>query len=108
MTVPSSLGTAYPKPPVDPRERMRAFLANRPNFPNEEWLRYIDEWVAFSWDGKAILAHAADLESLEQRLVQAGIDPQDVGFEFVHTGDISDTGGAGIEIEQSPEPPETT
>jgi hypothetical protein len=64
---------------------MRAFLANRPRFPIEELLRFAGEWVAFSWDGKAILAHAADLESLGQELCRAGIDPQEVTFSSLAT-----------------------
>lgn len=79
---------AYPPPPADRHERMRAYLANRPNFPAEEWLRHVGRQIAMSWDGKAILASDPTFEGLMQRLEEQGIDPNEVSFGYVPEEDM--------------------
>lgn len=56
---------------------------NRLVFPPSEVAKYRGQWVAFSPDGRRILAGAEALESLEEQLVALGQDPQQVVFEHI-------------------------
>jgi hypothetical protein len=40
--------------------RMRVLMTNRAAFPPEELLKYVGEWIAWSPDGTAIVAHSAE------------------------------------------------
>jgi hypothetical protein len=81
MTSPQQSKTRADDKPLD------VFWANREKFPEEELLKYIGQWLAFSADGRTILASAEDLGELDAKLVAAGIDPQDVFFERVPADD---------------------
>jgi hypothetical protein len=59
------------------------FQKNRRAFPLEELARYRGQWVAFSSDGRRVVAGADSLGLLVDRLVALGEDPQEVGFEHV-------------------------
>jgi hypothetical protein len=59
------------------------FWENRARFPHEELAKYLGQWVAFSPDGCRIVASAATLEALEDRLQAAGEDAQQLIFEGV-------------------------
>ena len=59
------------------------FLENRQAFPQADLLRYVGRWVAFSEDGRSILAAADSLERLEAALEDHRIDPQTVHFEYI-------------------------
>jgi hypothetical protein len=61
----------------------REFLENRQRFPLEELAKYRGQWVAFSPDGRRIVAGAETLEALHQRLEAAGEDTQQLAFEGV-------------------------
>jgi hypothetical protein len=61
-----------------------AFRRNRPDFPVDELRKHVGNWLAFSGDGRRILASAKTLTSLEERLAQMQQDPTQVCFEFVH------------------------
>jgi hypothetical protein len=74
---------------------MSVFRPNRAQFPVEELWKYAGMWVAFSLDGRSILSSCPDIARLEQQLVEAGVDPQDVVFEFVPEEDTW-LGGAAL------------
>jgi hypothetical protein len=59
------------------------YVQNRANFPAEELAKYRGLWVAFSLDGKHIVASAPDLEQMEQCLAACGKDPESVAYEYV-------------------------
>jgi hypothetical protein len=65
------------------------FFENRRNFPPEQLLPYAGQHIAWSWDGSRILASDPDAEVLEQKLVEAGHDPQRVVFSYVPPPDVS-------------------
>jgi hypothetical protein len=59
------------------------FRENRKRFPREELAKYRGQWVAFSPDGRRIVAGAATLEDLEVRLQAMGEDAQRLAFEGI-------------------------
>jgi hypothetical protein len=59
------------------------FRQNRRRFPPEELARHRGQWVAFSLDGVRIVASAATLAALEERLKALGEDAQRLAFEHV-------------------------
>jgi hypothetical protein len=61
----------------------RRLRENRSLFPVAELARYRGQWVAFSMDGRRILASAAALGELDARLVELGEDPEKVALEFI-------------------------
>jgi hypothetical protein len=56
-------------------EQMRLYLENRPRFPLGELAKYRGKWIAWSPDGKRILASSNRPEDLEGLLQSAGQDP---------------------------------
>jgi len=61
----------------------RQFQGNRSAFPAGELAKYRGQWIAFSSDGRRIVAGAADLERLEEQLAALGEDPQQVLLEHI-------------------------
>ncbi|MBV9121739.1 MAG: hypothetical protein JO112_00075 [Planctomycetes bacterium] len=59
------------------------FRANRQNFPEAELEKYRGHWVAFRADGRSIIAHAATIEDLQQRLAEQSHKPDEVVVERV-------------------------
>lgn len=59
------------------------FQKNRPNFPDEELLKYNGNWVAFSADGTRIIACGATLEEMFARVEDAKEDKHEVVIERV-------------------------
>jgi hypothetical protein len=57
------------------------YRVNRTAFPPAELTRFRGQWVAFSPDGRRLLAGAEDLERLEDQLAALGEDPQQVVLE---------------------------
>jgi hypothetical protein len=57
--------------------------ANRAAFPLEQLLPFEGKYVAWTADSTRILACGADLVEVEANLVSAGIDPEQVIFEFI-------------------------
>ena len=66
----------------------REFFKNRPNFPLAELKSYQGQWVAFSLDGRRIIAGDVDLSKLDQLVIKAGEDPEKVAFEHIEFDDI--------------------
>ena len=63
------------------------FNANINNIPAEEMLRYAGRRVAFSRDGKRIVADGRDYAELGDALKAAGIDLSDVVLSYVPGAD---------------------
>ena len=63
--------------------RLPAFDRNRMAIPIAEWQRHIGQWVAISHDGSRITAGDADPHRLEAKLVELGVNAEEVLFEFV-------------------------
>jgi hypothetical protein len=56
---------------------------NRAVFPVEQLIPYEGKCVAWTADSTRILTSGADLIEVEKNLVEAGIDPSQVIFEFI-------------------------
>jgi hypothetical protein len=65
------------------------FEENNRQFPLDELAKYAGQHIAWSWDGKQIPASAADRDELERKLVEAGIDPSRVAWDYVMPPDVS-------------------
>jgi hypothetical protein len=72
---------------------MSIYETNRAKIPLEEFKKYEGQWVAITMDGSRILAGAPDLLELDERLIAAGVDPEQVGYERIEWED-SYLGGA--------------
>jgi hypothetical protein len=59
------------------------YAENRWRFPPEELMKYAGQHVAFSADGKRIVASAETDEELYKKLLAAGIDPSQVVGSYV-------------------------
>ena len=73
------LNTDFPQVPFLPRE----FDDNMRRIPDEELDRFTGQYVAYSWDGRRIVACDPTREGLRQQLLDAGIDPQRVVFAYL-------------------------
>jgi hypothetical protein len=69
---------------------VQEFLENRNAFSQGDLLPHLGRWVAFSEDGRAILAAADTLDRLETELAENRIDPQSVHFEYIPGSDEDD------------------
>lgn len=65
-------------------------------FPAEERRKYDGQWIAFSADGRRIVASAEDIDSLEDRLAAAGQDPEKLTFERVDSASYPYVGAAEL------------
>jgi hypothetical protein len=68
------------KPPMPD---LREFDRNRALFPLEELDRYAGQHVAFSPDGKNILASGADIDEVDRKLGEAGIHFSQVVHDYI-------------------------
>ncbi|MFL5341884.1 MAG: hypothetical protein ACJ8F7_17195 [Gemmataceae bacterium] len=75
----------------------RQYRANRSAFPPAELAKYRGQWVAFSLDGRRLLAGAEDIERLEEQLATLGEDPQQVALEHI-PGPEDDISLGGAEL----------
>jgi hypothetical protein len=66
----------------------KEYFQNRAGFPLAELVNYRGQWVAFSLDGRRIIAGDADLAKLDQLVVEAGEDPEKVAFEHIEFDDV--------------------
>lgn len=58
------------------------YRTNRARFPRAQMEPYRGSWVAFSADGRRVVASGETLERLEEQFA-AGQDPQQVVFERI-------------------------
>ncbi len=72
---------------MDFRNLMKTYRQNRPKISAEEIRKHRGEWVAFSGDGRRIIASAPELTDLEKCLAAAGVDQRDVVFEQIPSTD---------------------
>ena len=61
------------------------FIRNCNAYAPEALARYAGQYVAWSIDGKAILAHAAELQELDQEMQRQGI--KDYVSEWIFSAD---------------------
>jgi hypothetical protein len=73
------------------------YCTNRASFPPAELARYRGQWVAFSLDGRRLVAAAEALERLEDQLAALGEDPQQVVLEHLPDPE-DDTSLGGAEL----------
>ena len=72
---------------------VKEFQENRARFSREELMKHDGKWVAFSADGRRIVASHEDLAELDAMLVGAGEDPEQVALERIEFDDCSLIGG---------------
>jgi hypothetical protein len=73
----------------------QVYRENRARFPLAELVKYDGQWVAFSLDGHRLIASSEDLATLDNLVVAAGVDPEQVAFERIELDD-SYLGGAEL------------
>jgi hypothetical protein len=71
------------------------YRENRARFSEAELAKYRGQWVAFSLDGRNIVASSADLEKMDELVTAAGEDPERVALERID-GDDCFLGGAEL------------
>ena len=69
------------------------YRENRRHFPLAELVKYHGKWVAFSLDGRKIIASNEDLVTLDFLVVAAGEDPEQIALERIEPDDFC-LGGA--------------
>ena len=69
------------------------YRENRARFPAADLAKYRGQWVAFSLDGRKIIAGNEDLGKIDGLVVAAGEDPEQVALERIDLDDIC-LGGA--------------
>jgi hypothetical protein len=62
---------------------LSSFDENRRQFPLEKLAAYAGQFVAWNPDGTRILASAASMEAVEEKLIAAGIDPSQVVGDYI-------------------------
>jgi hypothetical protein len=65
------------------------FSVNTNKFPRDELAKYSGRFVAWSTDGKRILASGEDYEEVDRNLKTAGIEPSQVVHDYVEPLDGS-------------------
>jgi hypothetical protein len=68
---------------------LRDYSDNRHRFPQEELIKYVGQYVAFSLDGTRVVASGATEEELEKQLQAVGLDPSQVVGSYVPPSGIS-------------------
>ena len=71
------------------------FTQNRAEFSKDELLKHNGKWVAFSPDGREIVASCEKLEEIDDLVRQAGFDAETVYLERIELDD-SAVGGAQL------------
>ena len=66
---------------------VRSYSKNRSQVPAEDLVRYAGQYVAWSPDGREVLAYGADPDLVEKQLVAAGLDPAVVVVGYVDPPD---------------------
>jgi hypothetical protein len=65
-----------------------AFAKNRSRFPPEDLLPYAGQHIAWSADGTRVLASGRDMDEVENKVIAAGIAPDQVVFDFIDPPDL--------------------
>ena len=69
---------------------------NRAQFPHAELVKYQGAWVAFSADGRRILARGETVEQLEQEIAAKGENCQNFVLEWLPGAEDDSLLGAGV------------
>jgi hypothetical protein len=69
-------------PPADASD-MEHFNENRTRYPLDLLIPYEGRHVAWSLDGTRILADGEDMDAVEDKLVELGIQPNRVVFDYI-------------------------
>ena len=69
-------------------DEFRHFNENRSRYPAEKLLPSAGQHLAWSLDGKQIIASAEDDDALELRLAELGISPDQVVFDYIDPPDL--------------------
>ena len=83
------------------KQDVRAYLRNRTRFPLQTLAQFAGQWIAWSPDGKRIIAHAMDEASLDALICQAGEDPSHCIVEGIPAIGEAVLGGASLESRSS-------
>jgi hypothetical protein len=67
--------------------RTQQFRENRSAYSADELAKYRGQWIAFSMDGRRIVANASDFVELDTLLRGQGEDPERVVLEFIDVDD---------------------
>lgn len=70
---------------VKPQELQDEFGKNRYAFSPDELRPFAGQWVAWSADGRRIIAHHENVEEVGQRVLAAGMKSEDVVLECLPT-----------------------
>jgi hypothetical protein len=79
------------------RHDVRAYLRSRTNFPIATLAKFAGQWIAWSPDGKRIIANAADEASLDALICRAGEDPSQCIVEGIPAVGEAVLGGASLD-----------
>ncbi len=71
------------------------YRENRARFSLSELAKHQGQWVAFSSDGRRIIASSEDLATLDRLVVAANENPEEVALERIELDDFS-LGGAEV------------
>jgi hypothetical protein len=74
---------------------LQEYRENRARIPLAELQKYDGRWVAFSSDGRRIIAGSESLDRLDGLVIEAGEDPEHVALEWIELND-HELGGAGL------------
>ena len=66
---------------------LQEYRTNRERFSPAELAKYHGQWVAFSLDGRRIIASNEDLASLDEFIVASGQNPEQVALEHIELDD---------------------
>lgn len=73
----------------------REYRTNRAQFPHAELVKHQGTWVAFSADGRRILACGETVEQLEQQIAAKGENSQNAVLEWLPGAEDDSQLGAG-------------
>src|SRR4051812_726636 len=77
--------------------RMGVFMKNRAAFPHDELLKYVNEWIAWSPDGTAIVAHWAESDTaVYEQLRAKGFEQGQCCISYVDDPNEAILGGASM------------
>jgi hypothetical protein len=63
------------------------FDQNRSRFPPEDLLPYAGHHIAWNADGTRVLASGRDMDEVDNKVIAAGIAPDQVVFDFIDPPD---------------------
>jgi hypothetical protein len=80
-------------PPDPTGPELNRFQENRHCFPLEQLIPYEGRHVAWNLEGTAVVASGNSFDEVHQRVLDAGIPPNRVVFDYILPPDVSLLGG---------------